>query len=263
MSAREVWNVGEAYEQYVGRWSRRVAESFVHRLDVPAGAKWLDVGCGTGALTTAILLTADPAEVHGVDPSDGFLAHASRAVDDPRARFSLGDARKLPFPDGRFDAAVSGLVLNFVPEPAVAATELARVATPGGVVAAYVWDYADGMQMIRLFWDAAVALDPTVAEQAEGRRFPLCRPKPLLELWAASGLSAVEVEPIDVPTRFRDFGDFWSPFLGGQGPAPGYVSTLDDDHRAALRALLRDRLPTARDGSITLSARAWAVRGTR
>jgi hypothetical protein len=149
---------------------------------------------------------------------------------------------------------VSGLVLNFVPEPAAAAAELARVATPGGVVAGYVWDYADGMQMIRLFWDAAIALDAAVAEQAEGRRFPLCWPKPLLELWAAAGLSVVGVEPIGVPTRFRNFGDFWSPFLGGQGPAAGYVATLDVDHRAALGAILRDRLPTARDGSITLSA---------
>jgi SAM-dependent methyltransferase len=262
MSGHEVWNVAEAYEHYVGRWSRRVAESFVPGLDVPAGLRWLDVGCGTGALTSVVLHAGEPAEVHAVDPSDGFLTQAGRTA-DPRVQFSVGDARALPFPDGRFDAVVSGLVLNFVPHPVGAVAELARVAAPGGVVAAYLWDYADGMQMIRYFWDAATALDPAAAEQDEGRRFPLCHPEPLRSLWNGAGLTGVEVEPIDVPTRFRDFDDYWSPFLGGQGPAPGYVGTLDDDSRVALRALLHDRLPVAPDGSITLSARAWAVRGIR
>jgi SAM-dependent methyltransferase len=263
MSGREIWDIAEAYEYYVGRWSHPVAESFVKWLGVAAGGRWLDVGCGTGALTTVVLQAGGPGEVHGVDPSEGFLTHARRRTDDPRSQFSVGDARALPFPDSRFDVVVSGLVLNFVPEPAVAAAELARVVTPGGVVAAYVWDYADGMQMIRHFWDAATELDPDAADQAEGRRFPLCRPQPLHQLWTAAGLGGVEVEPIEVPTRFPDFDDYWSPFLGGQGPAPGYVGTLDEDRRAALRALLRERLPTARDGSIPLSARAWAVRGTR
>jgi SAM-dependent methyltransferase len=262
MSGHEVWNVGDAYERYVGRWSRQVAEVFVHRLGVPARRRWLDVGCGTGALTSAILQAGDPAEVQGIDQSDGFVAHTGHRIDDPRARFSVGDARALPFPDGRFDVVVSGLVLNFIPEPTVAVAELARVAAPGAVVAAYLWDYADGMQMIRHFWDAATALDPAVAEQDEGRRFPLCRPEPLYSVWSGAGLSGVEVEPIEVPTRFRDLDDYWAPFLGGQGPAPGFVSTLDDERRAALHALLRERLPVAPDGSITLSARAWAVRGT-
>jgi SAM-dependent methyltransferase len=263
VSEREVWNVAEAYERYVGRWSGQVAGSFVRWLDLPAGLRWLDVGCGAGAVTSAVLEVGNPAEVQGVDPSEGFLTHARKRLDDARVRFTLGDARALPFSDGSFDAVVSGLVLNFVPEPAAAAAELARVAAPGGVVAAYVWDYADGMQMIRRFWDAATALDPAAADQAEGRRFPLCRPEPLHQLWTASGLTGVEVEPIEVPTRFRDFDDFWSPFLGGQGPAPGYVGTLDDGRRATLRAALREHLPTESDGSITLSARAWAVRGKR
>jgi SAM-dependent methyltransferase len=175
----------------------------------------------------------------------------------------VGDARALPFPDSRFDAVASGLVLNFVPEPEAAVAELARVVTPGGVVGAYLWDYAEGMQMIRQFWDAATALDPAAAELDEGRRFPLCRPEPLRTLWTGAGLTGVEVEPIEVPTRFRDLEDYWAPFLGGQGPAPGYVSTLGDERRAALHALLGERLPVAADRSITLSARAWAVRGTR
>ncbi|WP_147255763.1 class I SAM-dependent methyltransferase [Pseudonocardia hierapolitana] len=263
MSASEVWNVGEAYERYVGRWSRDVADVFVRRLGVPAGRRWLDVGCGTGALTSAVLRKGDPAAVHGVDSSEGFLAHARRDTDDPRARFAVGDARALPFPEARFDAAVSGLVLNFVPEPEDAAEELARVVAPGGVVGAYLWDYADGMQMIRLFWDAATALDPAAARLDEARRFPLCRPEPLHTLWTGAGLTGVEVEPIEVPTRFRDLDDYWTPFLGGQGPAPAFVATLDEDRRAALHTLMGERLPVAGDGSITLSARAWAVSGTR
>jgi SAM-dependent methyltransferase len=263
MTSREAWDVAEAYEHYMGRWSRRVAVGFVRWLDAPARLRWLDVGCGTGALTAAVLAEAKPAEVVGVDPSEGFVASVRDRLGGSSVRFEVGDARSLPFPAARFDIVVSGLVLNFVPEPAHAAAELARVAAPGGIVAVYVWDYADGMAMTRLFWEAATALDPAVAGQAEGRRFPLCRPEPLRDLWTGAGLTAVVVEAIEVPMMFRDFDDFWAPFLGGQGPAPGYVSTLDDKRRTALRDLLRERLPIAPDGSISLPARAWAVRGTR
>jgi SAM-dependent methyltransferase len=259
----DVWAVGDAYESYVGRWSRRVAVPFLAWLGVRAGRRWLDVGCGTGALTATVLAAADPAEVTGVDPAGPFVAHARATVTDPRARFETGDARSLPLPDSRFDAVISGLVLNFVPEPDRAAAELCRVAAPGGTVAAYVWDYAGGMALMRYFWDAAAALDPAAAELDEGHRFPVCRPEPLAALWTAAGLDEVEVRPIDVPTVFSDFDDYWTPFLGGQGPAPGYTMSLPEDRRAALRDLVRDRLPTAADGSIPLTARAWAVRGRR
>lgn len=261
--AQDTWAVGGAYEGYVGRWSRQVAASFLPWIGVPPGRRWLDVGCGTGALSDVVLAAAGPAEVVGVDPSPGFVAHGRAQLADPRVRFMVGDARSLPFPDGRSDAVISGLVLNFVPEPAAAAAEMARVATPGGTVAAYVWDYAEGMAMMRYFWDAAAALDPAAAALDEGPRFPVCQPEPLRALWAGAGLAEVAVEAIDVPTVFRDFDDFWTPFLGAQGPAPGYTMSLAEDRRAALRDLLRDRLPTEPDGSIALSARAWAVRGRR
>jgi SAM-dependent methyltransferase len=259
---REVWALGEAYEAYVGRWSRRVAELFLDWLDVPVGRRWLDVGCGTGALTATVLAVADPAEVVGVDPAEGLLASARDRVADPRTTFRPGDARALPLPDRRFDAVVSGLALNFVPEPGRAVTEFVRVAAPGGVVAGYVWDYAEGMAMMRYFWDAAGALDPAAAELDEGRRFPLCRPGPLRELWADAGLERVTVQAVEVSTRFTDFEDYWTPFLGGQGPAPGYAMSLTEEHRRALRDLLRARLPSHPDGSIPLTARAWAIRGT-
>jgi SAM-dependent methyltransferase len=257
----DVWAVGDAYEAYVGRWSRRVAESFVRWLYLPAGGRWLDVGCGTGALTATVLARAEPASVTGIDPSEGFLAQARAKLDDPRVTFRTGDAQELPFAGGSFDGVVSGLALNFVPDPDRAAAELVRVTAPGGVTAAYVWDYLEGMAMMRYFWDAATALDPAATELAEGSRFPLCRPEPLRQLWTAAGLTDVAVEAIEIPTVFTGFDDYWAPFLGGQGPAPGYAMSLSEEHRARLRDLLRARLPTDPDGSIPLTARAWAVRG--
>ncbi|WP_206797765.1 class I SAM-dependent methyltransferase [Amycolatopsis sp. MtRt-6] len=258
-----MWQSGDAYEAYIGRWSRRIAETFVRRLDAPASRRWLDVGCGTGALTSAVLTAADPAEVVGVDPSEGFLKTARARVTDPRASFTLADARSLPFPDERFDVVVSGLVLNFVPEPARAAAEIARVTVPGGVAATYLWDLAEGMELIRRFWDAAAELDPSAAaELDEGRRFTLCRPEPLGRLWTDAGFTAVSVGEIKIPTVFADFDDYWQPFLGAQGPAPSYLATLPETDRDRIRELLRGRLPANPDGSIPLTARAWVVSGT-
>ncbi|WP_432825080.1 class I SAM-dependent methyltransferase [Dactylosporangium sp. CA-092794] len=258
----DVWALGDAYEAYVGRWSVRVADRFLEWLAVPARRRWLDVGCGTGALTARISALADPARLAGVDPSAGFLTSARSRVPPGRASFCAADARALPFADHTFDAVVSGLALNFVPDPGRAAAELTRLAAPGGVVAAYVWDYAGGMAMLRYFWDAAATLDPPAADRDEGRRFPLCHPGPLTDLWTAAGLRAVTVREIEIATVFAGFADFWRPFLGGQGPAPGYVASLTEDHRTALRDLLRARLPSGPDGTIPLTARAWAVTGT-
>jgi SAM-dependent methyltransferase len=258
----EIWAVGDAYESYVGRWSRRVAEEFVRWLGVPAGRTWLDVGCGTGALTASVLAAADPTGIVGVDPSEPFLTTAKGRIADTRASFRAGDARSLPLPDDHVDVVVSGLALNFVPDPARAAAEIVRVTRPGGMAAAYVWDYAGGMAMMRHFWDAAADLDPAAAELDEGPRFPLCRPEALRQLWVDAGLDPVTVRAIDIPTVFADFDDYWTPFLGGQGPAPSYAMSLSEERRQALRELLRDRLPAGPDGSISLTARAWAVRGT-
>jgi SAM-dependent methyltransferase len=256
----QVWRSGGAYERYVGRWSRLVAHELLGRLDVETGARWLDVGCGTGALADTILRRDPTARVAGIDPSEGFVEHARARVEGD---FVVGDARALPFADDAFDVAVSGLVLNFVPEPERALEEMARVVRPGGAIAVYVWDYAEGMELIRSFFDAAIEVDPAAAEFDEGLRFALCRPEPLRRLLLAAGLMAVEVSAIDVPTVFSDFDDLWEPFLGGQGPAPAYASSLDEKARAALREELRGRLPVADDGSIALTARAWAAIGRR
>jgi SAM-dependent methyltransferase len=260
---QEVWASGAAYEPYVGRWSRLVARDFLAWLAVPSGRRWLDVGCGTGALSETILQQAAPSHVTGLDASSGYVAYAREAVDDTRATFLVADAQDLPAATGSYDTAVSGLMLNFVPRPERAVAEMARATRSGGTVATYVWDYAAGMQLIRFFWDAAVALDPAARDLDEGRRFPLCQPEPLAGLLRSARLAEVAVRAIDVPTTFRDFADYWTPFLGGQGPAPGYVRALDATRRAALRDRLQASLPADADGAIRLTARAWAVRGTR
>lgn len=257
----DTWTSGAAYERYVGRWSRLVAREFLSWLGVVPGSRWLDVGCGTGALSQAILEVAAPAHVRGVDRSDGYISYAQAHVRDQRARFDVGDALALPGQPASYDAAISGLMLNFLPQPEPAVREMARVSRSGGVVAAYVWDYAGQMQLMRHFWNAAAALDPHAFELDEGQRFPLCQPAPLVGLFQQAGLTQVELRAIDIATDFQDFDDYWSPFLGGQGPAPSYVTALSDERRAALREHIRAGLPFALDGSIPLVARAWAVRG--
>ena len=261
MERKDVWAAGDLYEPYVGRWSRLVAREFVSWLSVPKNKNWLDVGCGTGALTEVILETATPHAVRGVDASAGFIEYAKARIANPLASFEVGDAQSLPVDSAIFDVAVAALVLNFVPKHSVAVAEMTRAVRPGGVVAVYVWDYAGKMELMRYFWDAAVALDPAAFDLDEGRRFSICAPKPLSELFAQAGLRAVEVRPIDVPTRFRDFDDYWSPFLGGQGPAPGYAMSLSEERRNTLRDRIRSQLPVAADGTIQLIARAWAIRG--
>lgn len=257
------WADGGAYEFYVGRWSRPIARTFLAWLDAPAQADWLDIGCGTGALTQSILALAAPDHVRGIDLSPDFVAFAQMHTADPRASFAVGDAQALPEPDAVCDVVVSGLALNFAPQPDRVATELARVVRPGGIVAAYVWDYADKMQLMRYFWDAAVALNPAARALDEANRFRICAPEPLAHLFTQADLRQVETRSIDTPTVFHDFDDYWTPFLSGQGPASGYATSLDDQQRAELRELLRSRLPTASDGSISLVARAWAVKGRR
>lgn len=263
INQRNQWASGDAYEPYVGRWSRLVAREFLSWLKAPPNVRWLDVGCGTGALSQAILALNAPSMVLGLDQSEGYVNFARQDVTGSRARFSLGDARALPFPASFFDVVVSGLAINFVPEPAVAVAEMARVTLPGGVVALYVWDYAGEMQMMRYFWDTAAKLDSAATELDEGKRFPLCNRLPLLRLFQDAGLKAVDARTIDVPTVFRDFDDYWTPFLGGQGPAPGYVMSLSEARREELREAIRSRLPVNKDGSIVLNARAWTVRGER
>lgn len=262
MNARQIsdtWDRGDSYEHYVGRWSRQVAPVFLSWLGVPPGRRWVDVGCGTGALCAAIAERCSPASLAGVEPSDGYR-EAARENLAGRTALHPGTATAIPLGDASADVAVSGLVLNFVPDPHAALLEMARVTAKGGTIAAYVWDYAGKMELMRYFWDAAVALDSAAAKLDEGDRFPLCRPEALTARFAAAGLKDIEVRAIDIPTRFENFDDYWQPFLGGQGPAPGYATSLGEAARARLRDRIAARLPAKPDGSISLIARAWAVR---
>lgn len=262
-SRHDSWSAGESYDLYMGRWSRQVAPRFLDWLAPAEGLDWLEVGCGTGALSAEILIRSRPASFTGVEPSEGFLAQARAKVNGERVRFLTGDAQALPVEDGTEDMVVSGLVLNFVPDRARALAEMQRVARAGATIAFYVWDYpGGGMGFVRAFWQAAIALDPAAQDLTENRRFPFCTQKGLVGLAEAAGLTSVESARIEVPTIFRDFEDFWHPFTLGAGPSPGYCMSLAPDARQRLKEKLAVDLPRAGDGTIGLTARAWAIRGT-
>jgi SAM-dependent methyltransferase len=258
-SRHDTWAAGDHYERYMGRWSRQIAPRFLDWLGAPADAVWLDLGCGTGALTQAILARAAPRSIVAVDQSADFVAHARAATSDVqvRMRFEVGDAQKIPLPDAAVDVAASALVINFVPDKVQALREMKRVTRPGGLVSFYVWDYpGGGMGFMRAFWSAAIALDPKAEELGEGRRFPFCNPDGLAALAAEAGWPAAAVAPVEVEARFGSFEDLWQPFTLGTGPAPGYCVSLPDDKRAALKARLQQDVGA---GPIRFPARAWGV----
>ncbi len=263
IASHDAWSSGDSYEQYVGRWSRLVAKEFISWLAVPEDSRWLDVGCGTGALSQTILELTNPKKVWGIDKSEDYIKTARDKVNHPNAVFEAGDAQSLPVESEIVDIAVSGLVLNFVPQPSQMIAEMRRAVRKGGIVAIYVWDYAGKMQFMRHFWNAAAALDSAAIDLDEGRRFPICNPDSLLDLFRAAGLKDITTRPIDILTDFNDFDDYWTPFLGGQGPAPGYAMSLTEERRAQLRDRIYNSLPFALDGSIPLVARAWAIKGVK
>lgn len=256
-----MFSEAQAYERFMGRWSRQLAPLLVRFAAVREGDAVLDIGSGTGALTAAVVAASPSSRVVGIDPATPYVALAQATYGSATVAFEVGDARQLRFADGSFDRTLSLLVVNFIPEAATAVREMARVTRRDGVVAAAVWDYGEGMEMLRVFWDEAIALAPA-SDARDERHMPLCRPGELAALWRAQGLVDVVEEGLTIEQRFASFDDYWAPFLERQGPAGSYVAALTDDQRQALASRLRQRLLGARaDGVIVLRARAWAVRG--
>lgn len=259
----DTFSNAKSYESYVGRWSRLVAQPFIAWVNAAAGGTWLDVGAGTGILTEVILQEASPAKVVGVDLSQEYIEFARQRIHDDRVEFRVGDAINIAFETPQFDVAAAGLVLNFLPDPQQATKSMVQAVKGGGIVAAYVWDYGGQMEMMRHFWDAAIKVDPAAGEADAGQRFTICKPENLRALFQSVNLNAVEVMPIDIQTPFKDFDDYWLPFLGAQGSVSKYLRGLSDETRTALRDQLQRQLPTTDDGGISLVARAWAVKGKK
>jgi len=255
------WEAGVTYEDFMGRWSRLLAPRYVSWLPVRPTAHWMDVGCGTGALSDAICAGAQPASVVACDPSDAFVEYARQHQVDRRITFVVAAVGQLPTRPRGFDSVASALALNFFPKPEAAIEEMRRIAATNAVVSACVWDYAGRMEFLRRFWDSAAALDPNASDLDEGRRFPICRPDALVALFRGGGLGHVVCESIEIRTRFSTFTEFWTPFLGGTGPAPSYVASLESRQQEALAEHLERSLPREADGAICLVAKAWVVRG--
>lgn len=250
-----MFSAAAGYERYMGRWSRLLAPQYLAFAGVKDGERILDIGTGTGSLAQAVEAAFPRARVAGIDPSEAFVAHAKQKA---QGAFEVGNAQAMRFETASFDHSMSMLVLNFIPDHEKALAEMRRVTRPQGVVSACVWDYAEGMQMLRVFWDEVVALDPAM-EPKDERHMKLCREGQLGALWKKAGLVQVQERGVVIETAFASFDDYWDPFLAGVGPGGAYVASLSEERRRALEARLRKRLPG--EGPLALKARAWCVRG--
>lgn len=257
------WTSGPAYDSFMGRWSALLAAEFLNWLRLPAAQRVPDVCCGSGILSHAIASQCSPALVAAVDRAATQVNFAREYRPHPRISYALADAMALPFHDAAFDTTLCGLGLNFIPDLARALAEFRRVTRPGGTVACFVWDYSDGARFLRLFWDAALAVDPAAASFDQGRRFPICKPAGLRDAFLAAQFDSPDPHALEITTCFENFDDYWEPLSTRQGSAPNYLPTRSPHIRDAIRDRLKATLPTAPDGSITLPARAWAIRARR
>ena len=256
-----MFSQGDAYEMYMGRWSRLLAPAYVLFAGIKDGERVLDMGTGTGSLAAAVEANTKAAEIVGIDPSAGSISYAKKGARTARLRFEVGDGQALPYRDASFDHAMSQFVINFIPDHEKALREMRRVTRPGGFVSSCVWDYGVGMESLRIFWDEAVALEPAAAPKHE-RNMKLTREGELGALWQKIGLVGVSEAPLVIEQAFSTFDDYWGPFLKGTGPGGAYVVSLDDERRRQLEARMRARLLGGKaDGAFTLKARAWCVRG--
>jgi SAM-dependent methyltransferase len=244
---------GDAYDRFMGRYSRELAPVFADFAGIDSGQRVLDVGCGSGVLTEELARRVGADHVAGADPSPLLEACAERV---PGAELKRASAESLPWPDEAFDAALAQLVVHFMDDPAAGTAEMRRVTRPGGAVATCVWDFGGGMQLLRLYWQSVRTIDPG----ADAETSPFGERDRLEALLRDSGLADVEVDGLEVSTRYEDFDELWNSFLLGVGPAGQYAVGLPPERQEAVRQEYHRRLGEP-DGSFTLDARAWAVRG--
>lgn len=259
-NTKDKWNSGDPYDYFMGRWSKLMALEFLKWLNLSHNLKWLDIGCGTGALSEMIYQHSKPSQLTCIDPSKEFLTKAKERLNN-KVEFFVGSATDIPKENNSIDAVVSGLALNFFPELDSALIEMKRISKPGGLIAAYIWDYSDRMDLLRYFWNAAILIDPNSRELDEGIRFPICNTDNLKNAFKQAGLIEVEVTKLDIMTRFKDFDDYWNPFLSGQGPAPSYLASLSKQYHEKLKKEIYNKLPIEPDGSIKLLGRAIVIKG--
>ena len=254
---------GNGYERLMGRWSRRLAPKFAAFASIEKAERVLDVGCGTGSLTTTLAENDAIAEIQGIDFSAAYVEHATRANDDPRVYYSVGDACALPFDDGRFDFTLAMLVLQFVPQADKAVTEMCRVTGPGGTVAAATWDQRGGYTAARIFWDTAAAVDPAaIARRSATFLRPVSLPGDLERAWKSAGLVDIVADTLAIRMDYASFQDYWDPLEGSEGPYTGYIHSLTPE----MKTLVKDKVRAAYedgqvDGPRSYSATAWVVKG--
>ena len=256
MSDAKLFNDGESYERRTGRWSRLVGHAFLEWLAVPNGARWIDVGCGTGAFTEAVIERCDPAAVSAMDPSEGQLAYARSRPAAKLAEFRVGDALALPYPDRNFDAATMALVISFVPDPLKAIMEMKRVVKSGGTVGAYMWDFAGGglpvEPMHRALKSMGVAVSIPGLDVAGRDR--------MQALFEKAGLQSVETRVIRIPVGYADADEFWEQFRVPEGPLGLAMRKMSLSDIEKLKVRVRDFLPAGPDGRIAYEAFANAVK---
>ena len=260
------WNSADSYEKFMGRWSLEIGKHFIEMLaettDI-VNKRWVDVGCGTGALSEVVFQKTSPEYILGIDPSQDFIDKAQQKINQSNVEFTTTTAENIPLPSESIDFVVSGLALNFMSDPNTSLSEMKRVLKPNGLLACYVWDYADKMEFLRYFWDAVVQLDPESQIYDEGEKFPICNPNKLQELFNSIGMKNIRNDEITIQTPFSSFDKYWKPFFGGQGPAGEYLASVNDEKQTQIAFQIENSLPISTDGSITLIAKAFTIQGKK